>query len=91
MEPLAILVVLPLAAGAAAACWFDDVRAATLAAVIVTAVGVCVLVALLDQGLRWGWIAALLTTPLTAAFAAAAALACHFQRDARRRRRARRT
>ena len=79
-----MLVLLPMAVGVAAARCIADTRYATLGAVAGTIVVVALVVALLDRGDRWGWIAALMVTPLTAAFAVAAAWLCHARRQARR-------
>jgi hypothetical protein len=86
MEAFGVLVLLPLVVGVAAARCITDTRYATLGAVVGTIVVVALAVALLDRGDRWGWIAALMVTPLTAAFAVAAAWLCHARRQARRHR-----
>jgi hypothetical protein len=74
MEPLLVLVVLPVFVGIASELAFRDARNASLAAALGAALTVCLCVKLLDPDATWGWLAALLVSPLPIAFAVATAL-----------------
>ena len=89
MEPLLVLVVLPVLVGIASELAFRDARNASLAAAVGTALAVCLCVKLLDPNATWGWLAALLVSPLPIAFAVATAMFLYG--ELRGTRRARRT
>ena len=89
MEPLLVLVVLPVLLGVAADLVFREPRKATFAAALATVVIVCAFAQLRGTDAPWTWFAALLVSPLSVAFAVATALFWygHLQECARRRRR----
>jgi hypothetical protein len=76
MEPIAILLALPVAVGVAAALCFPDVRSASLVAALASVLAVCISVSLLGGMDRWSWIAAFMVSPLTVAFTVAAVVVC---------------
>lgn len=88
MEPLLVLVALPVLIGIASELVFRDARRASFAATIATGVAVCLCVHLLDAEARWSFFAALLVTPLPIACAVATALFLygHLQERQRHRR-----
>ncbi|MEP7275500.1 MAG: hypothetical protein ABI812_04035 [Betaproteobacteria bacterium] len=88
MQPLLVLVVMPLAVGALAAAIFRDTRRASLAAALVsTAILYACLLTLNPSG-EWTALATFLISPLTLAFALLAVLVMyghgHLQRHPRR-------
>jgi hypothetical protein len=85
MEPLLVLVALPILIGAASEFVFRDARNASLAAALGTALAVCLSVQALDSGARWSWLAALLVSPLPIAFAVVTALFLYGHLQTRRR------
>ena len=74
MEPLLVLILLPMAVGAFAEAVFRDAKRASLAAAAVSAVAVGLAVQVLDRNESWSWIAALLVSPLPIALAIATVL-----------------
>ena len=74
MEALLVLVVLPVLVGIASELAFRDARNASLAAAVGAALLVCVCVKALDPDAAWGWLAALLVSPLPISFAVSTAL-----------------
>jgi Na+-driven multidrug efflux pump len=87
VEPLAVLVVLPIAIGIVSELVFRDTAHASLAAAIGTTVVVFVLLRLLAPAGLWNWLAVLLISPLAIASALAAVLILYGRTQARRRRR----
>jgi hypothetical protein len=88
MEPLLILVVIPVVIGIAAEVAFRDARNASLAATLGTLLSIGAAVHVLGSDVGWGWLAALLVSPLPIACSVATALLAygHFQERRRRRR-----
>lgn len=87
MEPIAFLVVLPIAIGIVAELIFRDTTHATLAAAIGTAIALVVSMRFLATPELWTWLAVLLVSPLSIAAALAAVLILYGRSQARRRRR----
>jgi hypothetical protein len=87
MEPLIVLVALPILIGIASELVFRDAKRASLAATLGTAAAICLCVHLLDAHARWSFLAALLVSPLPIACAVATALFLygHLQEKERRR------
>jgi hypothetical protein len=85
MQPLAVLVVLPVLVGIAAELTFRDASRASLAAAVVSALGVYMCLALLDPGGQWNGLATFLVSPLAIAFSLATVLACFGYHEGRRR------
>ncbi len=89
MEPLMILVVLPVLIGIVSERVFAATTQAALAAAIATAVLVFASLQWLAPGETWNTLAALLVSPLPIAFALGAVVVCcgrsHARRDRRRR------
>lgn len=74
MEPLLVLVLLPVAIGAVAELAFRDAKRASLAAAAGTSLGVIAAVQGLDAEPGWSWIAGVLVSPLPIALAIATVL-----------------
>ena len=74
MEPLLVLVVLPMLVGIASELAFRDAKKASLAAALGATLAVILCVRALDPNATWGWLAALLVSPIPVAFAVATAL-----------------
>ena len=74
MEPLLILVVLPVIIGSVAEFVFRDAKKASLYAAVGSVLMVALSVIVLDPAARWGWIAAVLVAPLPVALAVAAVM-----------------
>lgn len=87
MEPIAFLVVLPIAIGIVSELVFRDTTHATLAAAIGTAAALFVSMWLLAPPELWTWLAVLLVSPLAIASALATVLVVYGRSQARRRRR----
>jgi uncharacterized membrane protein len=85
MQPLAVLVVLPVVIGVAAAVALREVSRASLVAAIVSALAVYICLARLDPGGQWIELASFLVSPLAIAFSLAAVLGCFGAREGRRR------
>ena len=88
MEPLAVLIVLPLVVGAVAERMFRDTSRASLAAALVSSLSVYACLHHLDPSGTWNGLAAFLVAPLAIAFALGSVLVCfgHFEgRRAQRR------
>jgi len=85
MEPLLVLVVLPMLVGIVSELAFRDAKKASLAAALGTTAVVCLSVELLDTHASWAWLAALLVSPLPIACAVATALFLYGHMHARRR------
>jgi hypothetical protein len=69
MKPLLILVLLPVLIGMVSNTLFRGIRSATLAAAIAAPVVVYACFKWLDPDGTWGWLAALLVSPLVMSFA----------------------
>jgi len=87
MEPVFVLLVLPVLIGIVSELVFRDTRHASLAAAITSVLAVWLCVRGRDPEGTWDWLAALLVSPLPIAFALAAVLICYGRRDARHRQR----
>jgi hypothetical protein len=74
VEPVLVLVLLPVAVGALAEAVFRDAKRASIAAALGAALGVVLAVQALDRNESWSWIAALLVSPIPVALAIATAL-----------------
>ena len=85
MQPLVVLVVMPVVIGIAAELLFRDVSRASLAAAIASATGVYACLATLDPGGQWNGLATFLVSPLAIAFSLATVLGCCSWREGRRR------
>jgi cytochrome bd-type quinol oxidase subunit 2 len=69
VQPLLVLVILPVAIGALAEATFRDAKRASLAAGVCSAIAVAVVVQALDPDAGWSWLAAVLVWPLPVALA----------------------
>jgi cytochrome bd-type quinol oxidase subunit 2 len=87
VEPLLVLVVLPVAIGALAEAAFRDAKRASLAAAAGSLVAVCVAVQALDRDASYSWLAAALVSPLPVALAVGTVLFLYGRTTARRHRR----
>lgn len=86
MEPLFVLVILPVLIGALAEAAFRDAKRASLAAAAGTALAIVFAVQALDRNESWSWIAAVLVSPLPMALAVGTALFWWGRTHSRRRR-----
>ncbi len=86
MEPLLILVLLPLAIGLVSEWVFRDRKRAMFTAAAVTTLAVFVSLGLLDDEGTWNWLAALLVSPLAITFALFAVIATYGRSQVPRRR-----
>jgi uncharacterized membrane protein len=86
VEPLAVLVVLPIAIGIVSELIFRDTTHASFAAALGTALVVFACLQLLAPAGMWNWFATLLISPLAIATALATVLILYGRKDARRRR-----
>jgi hypothetical protein len=84
MEPLAVLVVLPVLVGVAAELLFRDTSRASLAAAVLSSLSVYACLAALDPGGTWNWLATFLVAPLAIAFSLATVLTCFGYLEGRR-------
>lgn len=87
MEPVAVLVVLPIVIGVVSELVFRDATHASLAAALGTTLVVFACLRYLDSEGTWIWFAALLVSPLAIASALAAVILVYGRSQARRRRR----
>ena len=85
MEPLAVLIVVPVLVGVAAELLFRDTSRASLAAAILSSVAVYACIASRDPGGTWNGLATFLVSPLAIAFSLATVLTCFGYREGRRR------
>jgi hypothetical protein len=85
VEPLAVLVVLPVLVGVAAELLFRDTSRASLAAAVLSSLSVYACLARLDPGGTWNGLATFLVAPLAIAFSLATVLTCFGMLDGRRR------
>ena len=86
VQPLFVLVILPVLIGALAEAAFRDAKRASLVAAAGTALAVVVAVQALDRNEGWSWIAAVLVSPLPMALAVGTALFWWGRTHPRRRR-----
>jgi Na+-driven multidrug efflux pump len=86
VEPIVVLVVLPIVIGVLSELVFRATTHASLAAAIGTTVAVFVSLRFLASEGPWTWFAALLVTPLAIASALAAVILVYGRSHARRRR-----
>ena len=89
MEPIAVLIILPIAIGIVSELVFRDTTHATLAAVLGTTIALVVCMNLLAPPEMWTWLAVLLVSPLAIAAALATVLTLYGRSQAHRRRRRR--
>ncbi|MBU6485708.1 MAG: hypothetical protein KGL70_01240 [Betaproteobacteria bacterium] len=90
MEPLVVLVVLPIVVGLASEFAFRDTTRASLAAAILSSLAVYACLELRDPGGTWNPLAGFLVSPLAIAFSLATVLTCFGMMQGRRARRRRR-
>jgi hypothetical protein len=89
MEAITVLIVLPVAIGAAAEIMLRDPSRASLAAAVASALAVYASLHHLDPDGTWNALATFLVSPLAIAFSLATVLACHGHLEGRRRHRRR--
>jgi hypothetical protein len=85
MEPLVVLFVLPVLIGAASVAVFHDTTRASCAATFTAPLVVFCCLRSLDPDGEWNWLATLLVTPLTIAFALAAVMLLYGRSQVRKR------
>ena len=90
MQPLAVLVVMPVLVGLAAELVFRDTTRASLAAALASSLAVYACLATLDPGGTWNWLATFLVSPLAIALSLATVLTCIGYLDGRHNHRKRR-
>ncbi len=86
LEPLLILVFIPLAIGLVSEFVFRDRRRAMFAAAAATTLAVFAALAWLDHEDNWNWLAALLVSPLAITFALVAVIVTYGRSQVQRRR-----
>jgi hypothetical protein len=84
VEPLIVLVLLPVLIGVGAEVLFRDTLRASLAAALLAPVLVYVCITTLDPTGTWNWLASLLFAPLAMALALGAVMACFGRIHARK-------
>jgi hypothetical protein len=85
MEPLVVLILLPILIGVGAKMFFRDTVRASAVATIVSPTVVYLCLTTLDPGGTWNWLATLLVSPLAIALALAAVMACFGRVQVRKR------
>jgi hypothetical protein len=85
MQPIVVLLLLPLAIGAGFEFAFRDTKRATLAAAVVSPLVVYFCIDALDPGGTWNWLATFLVAPLAIGCSLAAVLISFGRRHAHRR------
>ncbi len=85
MEPVFVLILLPVLIGVGAEMLFRDTLRASLAATLVAPVVVYFSITTLDPGGTWNWLASLLVAPLAMALALGAVMVCFGRTHARKR------
>ena len=85
MEPLLVLILLPVLIGVGAEVFFRDTLRASLAATLLAPIVVFFTITTLDPGGTWNWLASLLVAPLAMALALAAVMVCFGRTHARKR------
>jgi hypothetical protein len=91
MEPLLVLILLPVLIGVAAELVFRDTTNASLAAALGCPVAIFLCLEYLDPGDRMSWLATLLVSPFAIAFSLVAVLVCYGRAQVRKRNRRRGT
>lgn len=91
MQPLLVLILLPVLIGVAAELIFRDTARASLAAALGCLLAVFVCLEYLEPEGRLSWLATLLVSPFAIAFSLVAVLICYGRDQARKRGRDRRT
>jgi hypothetical protein len=87
VQPLVVLVLMPLLLGVACELVFRDTRNASFATALVTPIAVYFCIEALDPSGTWNWLATLLVSPLAIAFALATVLLCFGRSQAPKRHR----
>lgn len=87
MQPLAVLIVMPVVVGVAAELLFRDRSRASLAAAVVSSLSVYACLRLLDPDGTWNWLATFLVAPLAIALSLATVLTCCGYFEGHRRKR----
>jgi hypothetical protein len=85
VEPLVVLILLPVLIGVAAERFFRDTIRASAVATIVSPTVVYFCLTTLDPGGTWNWLATLLVSPLAIALALAAVMVCFGRTQGRKR------
>ena len=85
MEPLVVLLLLPVLIGVASVALFRDSARASCVATFVSPLAVFCCLSSLDPEGRWNWLAALLVSPLAIAFALAAMMIRYGRAQVRKR------
>jgi len=85
LAPLLVLFLLPVLIGIGAELWLREVKPASLAATLGSALVVYLCLAAGAPDATWNWLAALLVLPVPIAFALAAVFICYGRTHARRR------
>jgi hypothetical protein len=85
MEPLFVLILLPVLIGVGAEVLFRDTLRASLAAALLAPIVVFLSITTIDPGGTWNWLASLLVAPLAMALALAAVMVCIGRTHARKR------
>jgi hypothetical protein len=85
VEPLVVLILLPVLIGVAAERFFRDTIRASAVATIVSPTAVYLCLTTLDPGGTWNWLATLLVSPLAIALALAAVMVCFGRTHVRKR------
>lgn len=86
MEPVAVLVLLPILIGVVSELVFRDTTHASFAAALGTTLVVFLCLRMLDSEGTWNWLAALLVSPLAIASALATVVLVYGRSQVRRRR-----
>jgi hypothetical protein len=76
MQPLIVLLLVPLLIGAVFGATLRDIPKATLASAVIAPMLVFVCIIALNPGDSWNWLATLLVSPLVIAIALTAVLVC---------------
>lgn len=87
VEPVFVLILLPVLIGVVAEVLFRDTLRASFAATLVAPLLVYACLTRLDPDGHWNWLASLLVAPLAMALSLAAVMVCFGRIHARRRRR----
>jgi hypothetical protein len=85
MEPLVVLIVLPVLIGIASVALFRDTTRASCAATFLSPLIVYASLRSLDPDGTWNWLATLLVAPLAIALALAAVMVCFGRSQVRKR------
>jgi len=85
VEPLVVLILLPVLIGVGAQMFCRDTVRASAVATIVSPTVVYFCLTTLDPGGTWNWLATLLVSPLAIALALAAVMACFGRAQVRKR------